>query len=88
MKNFIKHVSKSPKLLAWYIGVFIFFTAVVVTGIRDWEGILDNPIWLVIILGIMLPLIFTVACYHPYYEWKTGIEKEKQIQAYKDSLNK
>jgi len=75
MKNFIKYVVGKPKVLAWYIGVFIFFILSAGSLIRDFDIFLDNPTWLIITVAILLPTIFIVACYQPYKEWKDGQRK-------------
>jgi len=83
IKNFLKYL----KTKKWKIVYYLFILGVAIGAYSEvfmYWGIYSLGVDLAICLGIAA-IVFGAA-YHPYYEWKDGILKKEQQDAYKDSL--
>jgi len=88
MKNYFKYLLSAPKKLAWSIGVLTFITVASVAIIRDWDIFVDNPLFIVIGVPILLVATLIGGLYHPYFEWSDGIKKEAEQEANNKSAKK
>ena len=85
MKDYLKYLKGKPMKIAYLI-----FITLVVSGCCTQIALYWGVSGLAVDLGLSAGafVIWAVAAFHPYYEWKSGLKEEARQQAYKDSLNK
>jgi hypothetical protein len=85
MKNYLNYLKGQPLKIAYLI-----FITLVVSGCSTQIGFYWGTYGLGVDIGLSIGvfIIWAVAAFHPYYEWKSALKEAARQQAYKDSLNK
>lgn len=74
MKNYIKHLKENPLKIIWLIFIWSFAALFAIVLILGKEVIIeDNSLFVYRCLWLFLWIIFIVANYQPYKEYKDGL---------------
>ena len=74
MKNYLTYLSKNPLKVLWILLIWIFTVVLSVILIKAKNEIIDdNNSALYIGLWIFVSVVFLVANYQPYKEYKDGL---------------
>jgi hypothetical protein len=72
--NYLKHLIKNPLKILWILGIYIFTIVVSIVLVKSKDEIvIDNSVGLYIGLWIFISLVFLIANYQPYKEYKDGL---------------
>ena len=74
MINYLKHLIKRPLKILWILGIYIFtiVVSIVLIKAKD-EIVIDNSVTLYVGLWIFIAIVFLIANYQPYKEYRDGL---------------